>query len=180
MIPTLPLDMLLSLGLGMAFSLAQGDKEKDRSSVFVSAYFLVGLAFHLVMAFGVALVCYVLHPDWMWMYYTSHTAVPVALVVYIFSGYFAMYLLGFLLVPELRKVRRELPWAVFMALLLFIFIFIGLNFHRLWYVGEYSVYVADNAKAITGTSLLPILGISMPVAIGGLVIVILLLRRVFG
>lgn len=179
MILTFPLDMLLSLGLGMAFSIAQGDREKEKKNVFTCVYFLVGLAFHVAVAVGVALLCYLLHPDWMFMYLTRHDVVPVSIVVYIFCGYLGMYVLGFLLVPQLRKLRNDAPWIALFAVLAFVLLFIGLTFHRLSYVGDFASYAAGGARVITGTSLLPVLGISMPLAVGGLAAVLLLLRRYF-
>lgn len=171
-VKTLPLDMLLSQGLGMAFSLAQGEKEQEKSSVFATEYFRVGLLFHLVVAFGVALLCYILHPDWMLMYYGDHRKIPRAIIAYIFSGYFAMYTLGFFTVPHLRRIKRELPWAAFFSLLAFIFAFIGLSFHRLWNVGTYHEYHDGTAAPVTRTSLFPVLGLSMPGAVGGLALVL--------
>lgn len=178
MIQTLPLDMLLSLGLGMAFSLAQGDREKNKG-VLRSTYFLVGLAVHFVLAFGVALICYILFPDWMFMYFTDHSIVPVAIVVYIFVGYFAMYILGFLIVRVMRQVRKELAWGTFFAVLAFTFVFIGLTFHRLWYADDFMTYMMGNPQAITSTALLPILAIAIPLAIAGVVVTVLGLKSRF-
>ena len=169
--------MLLSLGVGMAFSLAQGDRENEKPNVFVTAYFLVGLAFELVMAFLIALICYIMEPDWMLMYFTPRDTVPNALVVYIFCGYFAMYLLGFLLVPAMRRVSERLAWAAFAADLALIAVFIGFTFHRLWYVGDFASYNMDNAKAIYQTPVFWLLLIAMPVAVAMLLLLVALLRR---
>ena len=163
----------------MAFSLAQGEKETENGSVFTSVYFLAGLAFHFVLAFGVALACFLLQPAWMFMYFTDPRIVPTAIVVYIFAGYFAMYVLGFLSVRAMREVDRRLPWGAFFSVLALIFCFIGLTFHRLWYVGDFPAYVTGVAKALPGTSLFWILLVAMPLAVVGLVAVVLALRRRF-
>lgn len=178
-IETLPLDILLSLGLGMTFSMAQDEKEKDKGSVFSSTYFLVGLVFHFVVAFGVALACYIMYPDWMMMYFGDRRKVPKAIIGYIFTGYFAMYVLGFLVVPPLKKLHRGLPLASFISLMAFIFFFIGITFSRLWHVGDFEEYHRGEAPPITETPLFSVLGLSMPGAVGGLVAVLLALRRRF-
>lgn len=180
--------MLLSLGLGMAFALARGDREKNKP-VLKSTYFLVGLAFHFVVAFGVALLCYILQPDWMWMYFTSHEAVPVAIVVYVFSGYFLMYALGFLLLKAIRQLSGSAAWVAFLCDLTLIAVFISLTFHRLWYVGTTFAYKMESGievspsmgvvKAITGTVLFPVLLVAMPLAVIGLLAALWLLRRHF-
>jgi len=178
-VKTFPLDFLLSLGLGMMFSMAQDEKEKEKTSVFRSVYFRVGLAYHFVVAFGVALACYILYPDWMLMYYADSKKVPRAIIAYIFTGYFAMYTLGFLVVPALRKRREKLPRRSFISLVALIFAFIWLAFHRLWHVGDYDGYYRGDTHPITRTELFPVLGISMPAAAGALVTVLHLLRRRF-
>ncbi|MFH1148890.1 MAG: hypothetical protein V1748_00285 [Actinomycetota bacterium] len=185
---TLPLDMLLSLGLGMAFALAQGDREKNKPAL-KSTYFLVGLAFHFVVAFGVALLCYILEPDWMWMYFTSHEQVPTAIVVYVFAGYFLMYALGFLLVRAVRELSGTAAWAVFGCELALIAVFIGTTWHRLWYVGSIVEYFGTGpdilvgsvraARPITDTSLFWVLLVAMPLAVIGLIAALWLLRRHF-
>lgn len=185
---TLPLDMLLSLGLGMAFALAQGDREKNKPAL-KSTYFLVGLAFHFVVAFGVALLCYILEPDWMWMYFTSHEMVPAAIVVYIFCGYFLMYALGFLLVKAVRELNGTASWVVFGCDLALIAIFIGTTWHRLWYVGSIVEYFGNGpdilvgsmraARPITDTPLFWVLLVAMPLAVVGLLAVLWLLWKHF-
>lgn len=174
---TLPLDMMLSQGLGMAFSLARGEKEEGERTLFASRYFTVGLTFHAVVAFGVALACYLLYPDWMMMYFADSREVPKGVVTYIFSGYFAMYTLGFLMVPPMRRVKKELPWVVFAGLLGLVFGFIFLTFHRLWYVGSYQEYKDDEALPIHKTGLFPILLISMPAAVVGLIALVAKLNK---
>jgi len=169
--------MLLSLGLGMAFALAQGDRETEKGNVFTSVYFLVGLAFHFVLAFGVALLCFIMQPSWMFMYFTDPELVPVAIVVYIFVGYFAMYTFGFLATRAMRRVDRRLAWGSFLAAMALIFCFIGLTFHRLWYVGNFPAYIAGEAKALPGTPLFWVLLVAMPLAVVGLVAVVLLLQN---
>ncbi|MBU4173708.1 MAG: hypothetical protein KKB90_09940 [Actinobacteria bacterium] len=176
---TFPLDFMLSLGLGMMFSMAQDEKEKEKASVFRTTYFKVGLAYHFVVAFGVAFACYMLYPDWMLMYYADSRKVPRPIIAYIFSGYFAMYTLGFLVVPPLREKRRERPRRLFIYLMVLIFAFIWFSFHRLWHVGSYRGYYLGDTRPITRTSLFPVLGVSMPMAVGALIAVLHMLRGRF-
>jgi len=163
----------------MTFAMAQDEKGKEKASVFVNTYFRAGLVFHFVAGFGIALICYVLYPDWMLMYYADNKKVPPAMIGYIFSGYFAMYTLGFLLVPHLRERRERLPRDVFMSLMALIFAFIFVSFHRLWRVGEYDGYHRGDTRPITSTGLLPVLGVAMPASVGALVAVLRLLGKRF-
>jgi hypothetical protein len=167
--------MLLSQGIGMAFSLAQGEREIEKN-VFSSVYFRVGLVFHLVVAVGVAFLCYRMEPDWMLMYLSSKKHLPKAMVAYIFSGYVAMYVLGFLAVPQMRKYGRRAPWVAFGSLITLIFGFIGITFDRLWHVGDLEEYEAGTARSITETALFPVLAAAMPSAVGGLGATLLALR----
>lgn len=176
MVKTFPLDMMLSQGLGMAFSLARGEKEKERN-ILASVFFRAGLLFELTVAVGVAYVCYRMYPDWMLMYFADHEKVPKGIIAYIFSGYLAMYTFGFLVVNPLSRTRKSLPWGVFAALMAAILAFIGLTFRRLWYVGSYREYHRGNARPVTDTPLFYVLGGAMPAAVGGL---ILALRKLGG
>lgn len=162
----------------MAFSLAQGDRENEKNP-FSSVYFRVGLAFHLVVSVGVAFLCYRIEPDWMLMYLSSKKRLPKAMVTYIFSGYVAMYVLGFLAVPQMRKFGRRTPWAALGTLIAFVFAFIGLTFNRLWHVGDLAEYEAGTARSITETALFPVLAVAMPSAVGGLAATLLALRSRF-
>lgn len=178
--------MLLSLGVGIAFALAQGDHETEKP-FYRSAFFLVGLAFHFVFAFGVALLCFVLEPDWMWMYFTYRPIAPNALAAYVFCGYFAMYLLGYLLTRAVRESAGVRPAAVLLGIdIAAIAVFIGVTFHRLWYVGSNGEYFGMDVmrtlrpiRTMPHTGLFWVLLVAMPLAIGGLAVTLLLLRRHF-
>ncbi len=169
--------MLLSLGIGMSFSLARGERETEEETVFADAFFLAGLGFHALVAFGVAFLCYLLYPDWMLMYLADRRKIPRWLIFCIFTAYFVMYVFGYLLVFPLRKKRSFLPVSVFIFILASIFALIFASFDRLWHVGTYEEYHRGEAMPMNKTKLFPLLSAAMPAAVAALIVLIKVLRR---
>jgi len=175
-IETFPLDMLLSLGIGMAVCLSR-PRDFESESKFEDLFFLAGLAFHLVFAFGIELLCYLIEPDWMLMYLTDGRLFPAPFAAFLFSLYFAMFTLGYFAGCEIERYGKKVLWVSFSCLIALIAVFIFLTFHRLWYVGSFDEYTLGLAKPITETSLFYILIVSIPVVIGGLILTLFFLRK---
>lgn len=114
MIPTFIIDepFLVFLGLLASWFIPRA----WGGSVFKTRAFLAGawivLGFMAGAAYG-----YVVAPDWMFMYLVPAAKVPFWIVVYIFIFYFLLYIAGFLLGHELRKIHGGLFAC---ALLLFL------------------------------------------------------------
>jgi len=111
---TVPLDLGLTTGVGMVFSLAAEEKlqEMDKESVLKSKPFRMGMIFNTVVGVGIAAWCYKLAPDWMLMYYADHRKLPRPVQVGIFGLYHLTYTFGFLftegLSPGCSASRRPI------------------------------------------------------------------------
>ncbi len=114
MIPTFIIDepFLVFLGLLAGFFVPGGWTE----SVFKTRAFLAGTWISLCFM-GLAAYGYFVAPDWMFMYLIPAKQVPEWMVVYLFIFYFLLYVAGFVLNRELRKLSPVLPW---LALVLFL------------------------------------------------------------
>lgn len=115
MIPTFIIDEPFLIFLGL---LASAFLPKSwPGSVFQTRAFLAGnwlaLGFMALAAYG-----YFIAPDWMFMYLLPAARVPVWIVFYIFIFYYLLFVAGFLLGSELRKINRGLLWGA-LALALF-------------------------------------------------------------
>lgn len=122
-----------------------------------------------MLGVGIAVLCYLINPSWMWMYWVNPDAIPWwHMAGIIFLGYPAWYTLGYLIGGELEKVALGL--RAFLILLATIILSIAITIHRLWAVSTYADYHAGISKpllsmkplsvtllAVTMTLLLPVM-----------------------
>ena len=131
---TVPLDLGLTAGMGMAFSLAARERWEEKSLLGSKPY-RVGMAFNAVAGVGVAAWCYRLAPDWMLMYYADHAEIPAAVQVGMFGLYPLSFTLGFLITPQPSRFRPSLEKKVFAGVLASEAGYILLSLKRLLRVG---------------------------------------------
>lgn len=104
---------LVFLGLLAGFFVPAGWQR----SLFCSRAFLAG-SFLSLGFMALALIGYLKAPDWMFMYFIPASQVPLWIVIYLFIFYYLLFLAGFFLNRELRKMNPALPWcaaALFLA-----------------------------------------------------------------
>jgi hypothetical protein len=118
-IPTFLIDepALVFIGLFAGYFIPKG----WQGSLFKTRAFLAGtvvtLGFMAIAAYG-----YAKAPDWMFMYFLPAGKVPFWMVVYLFIIYYVLYLAGFFLSFELRKIH---PALALLALLVSIAASVG-------------------------------------------------------
>lgn len=167
---TVPLDLGLTTGVGMVFSMAAEEKlqEMDKESVLMSKPFRMGMIFNTVVGVGIAAWCYKLAPDWMLMYYADHRKLPKPVQVGMFGLYHLTYTFGFLLAHQLSKIQKGLDRRAFAAVLAYEITYIMLSMPRLLKVGTTQEFEEGRAVSIFGTPLARILGPGIPLAIPAL------------
>lgn len=148
MIKTIQLDMFVLFGMGLLFSIAAHKGGRPEGSVFRTRHFKLSLAFAVLVGGGIALACYIIEPDWMWMYWVNYREVPLAVVVYAFCGYPAMFVLGYLLAPELGKLRPGFDWHVYYLVNVVIIAICIIFIHRIWHVGTIEQYASGDAPGM--------------------------------
>lgn len=124
------------------FSIAAHKGGVPEMSVFRTRHFQISFAYLVIFAIGVALVCYIIEPDWMWMYFLDYRKIPTAVVVYAFCFYPLLFCLGYLAAPELEKIRPRLANRVYQGINVVIVVVIIAFIHRLWHVGTFEQYAA--------------------------------------
>lgn len=108
MIPTFIIDepFLVFLGIVAGFFVPAN----WQGSLFRTRAFLAG-SFLSLGFMALALVGYLKAPDWMFMYFIPASKVPLWIVVYLFIFYYLLFLAGFFLHRELKKLNSILPWV---------------------------------------------------------------------
>lgn len=167
---TVPLDLGLTTGIGMVFSMAAEEKlaELDKESLLKSKPFRMGMAFNTVVGVGIAAWCYRLAPDWMLMYYADHRRFPRAVQVGMFGLYPLTYTLGFLLAPQLARAKKGRDRKAFAGVIAYELSYILLSLRRLLNVGTMQEFEEGEARSIFKTSLAPILILGIPLAVPAL------------
>jgi hypothetical protein len=167
---TVPLDLGLTTGVGMAFSMAAEEllQEMDKESMLKSKPFRVGMIFNTIVGVGIAAWCYKLAPDWMLMYYADHRRLPKSVQVGMFGLYQLTYTFGFLLAPQLSRMKKDLDKKAFAGVLAYEVAYILLSMKRLLNVGTTQEFEEGNAQSIFNTPLARILGPGIPFAIPAL------------
>lgn len=110
MVATVFFDWALSFGVGLLFGIfGRPELEASRSRLATRA-FALGFAFETIAVLPVALAVYILAPEWMWMYWVDPARLDVGVEVVAFAMYYVSFVAGFLLAPELERVRPRLAW----------------------------------------------------------------------
>jgi hypothetical protein len=147
-IETIPLDILATFAIGLLFSIAAHKGGTPAKPLLRTPQFWQAFAYLMVVGVGLGLVLYLIEPDWMWMYWVDYRNVPVAFIVYVFCFYPLMFCLGYLLVPELDKIRPGLASYLYVILNVLMVVLVIIMIHRLWHVGTIEEYKSGEAQAM--------------------------------
>ena len=149
--------MIVTLGIGLLFSLAAHKGVRGGESVFHTRHFRLAFAYLVVVGMSVAVICYLIEPDWMWMYWVDYRKLSLAVVACAFCFYPVMFCLGYLMVPELEKLRPGLAWQVYYGVNVAAMVVILVLIHRLWHVGTIEQYANGQAPGLVSLQPLRIL-----------------------
>ncbi|MGH2740161.1 MAG: hypothetical protein ACRDH6_06740 [Actinomycetota bacterium] len=151
MVETVFFDWALSFGVGLLFGIF-GRPEFDRArSRLTTRAFALGFAFETVAVLPIALSVYVLAPDWMWMYWVDSARLSVGVEVFAFAMYYVSFVAGFLLAPELERLRARLAWIVWGMGSIGLLTAVVLTKDRLLALGTVSEFEAGTTASFTGS-----------------------------
>ncbi len=134
--------------IGMLFGYFNARQIAATGSLFFNRYYLFALLFQTLFCMPLAIYCYLVFPDWCWMYVIKAERVPRMWVVLAFLGYYAVMTLGFGLSAWKERTtygagRRLLDLSLVACAILF-FIF----YRRLLFVGTFEEFHAGTAPFI--------------------------------
>lgn len=172
MVATIFLDWLLSLGVGLLFGrVGLSSLEKGRSRLASRAFRAAALTQASLMIVSIAL--YALSAEWMWMYWADPALLPLGIEVMAFAMYAVAFLAGFLLAPELERLRAGAAWVALGAVAAGTLALEVLAWDELTHLGTLAEFASGRAEPLGG----PFLGV---LAVGGPAVIVLaavLVRR---
>ncbi len=126
---TIPADLIITFILGLIFSISLFPQLKRCGRVFLNRYFFSSLAFLTIFCMPIAIYCYVLFPDWCWMYWVDSEKVPFYLVFIAFGFYYLSFSTGFFVGFYFQEKRMGLK-VLGLSLIIFI-LFLIINFKHI-------------------------------------------------
>jgi hypothetical protein len=158
MIFTIIVDPLYTFIIGTFFGLKLKPQHKPYLK---TKHFLYAFITNTIFGVLIPIFCYILHADWMWMYFVDSKVVPWWLTTYIFFLYYIPFICGFLLAPELGKMAM----FVFILAIIFELFLIALLFDRYYYVGTLHQFKMQEAIPLPQTPIGIILTCSLIIGI---------------
>lgn len=137
--------------------------------VFRNGWFYACLAYGTVFGYGTAALCYILAPDWMWMYWMDARNVSAVVLADMSLVYILSLYAGLLSAVVMAKESRML-WTTFGGGCVGIVLIGIVWFPRVLYVGTRAEFEAGTAPPIIGLSplhihpLIPSMGIGVAIA----------------
>lgn len=151
---TIPADHLFMVVVGLLFSWSCAVQIERSRSVFLNRYFLGALAFQTLFCMPLAVYCYVVFPDWCWMYWIDSRTVPAALVIAAFADYYVWMTAGFALGFYAERRETGLGWKVLRTAFLVLLAFCALTYRRLFFVGSLAEFSSGAIPSLLGRPLL--------------------------
>lgn len=136
MITTIPADLIILLSLGMTFALGTFRNFNPGGSILVNRYFMAGLLFNTLFCMPIAIYCYVVFPDWCWMYWLDASDAPTWLVWSAFACYYVSFTIGFAAAVQAERKRKGLGARVLSITALVFLLFIIVYVRRALFVGS--------------------------------------------
>jgi FtsH-binding integral membrane protein len=170
-VETIFLDWLLSLGTGLLFGLVGARTLPPGGSRLRSRAFVLGVLTQLILT-SVSIALYVLSDDWMWMYWVDPARLPLGIEILAFAMYGVAFLAGFLLAPELERLRKGATWWALGATAVAITGMELFAWDRLTKLGSFGEFASGAAGGLEGTFLV-VLAVGLP----GVVLVLAAMLR---
>lgn len=157
MVETIFLDWMLSLGVGLLFGRIGEHSHAPGASRLSSAGFRAGVLAQVALM-AVSVTLYAVSDDWMWMYWVDPAALPFGIVLMAFAMYAVAFLAGFLLAPELDRLRAGSSWVAIGLTAVAITVLEVTTWDRLTSLGTPAEFAAGTAGGLRG-GFLAVLGI---------------------
>jgi len=145
---TIPADYLFMLVLGLLFSWTTSTQIEKSRSLFWNRYFLGALVFQTFFCMPLAIYCYVVFPDWCWMYWVDSRSVPFPMVIAAFAGYYVWMGVGFTLGYRAESRTRGMGGKLLGGAILLLMIFCVLTWKRLFFVGSLKAFLTGNIPSL--------------------------------
>ncbi|MEX2457547.1 MAG: hypothetical protein WD770_01020 [Actinomycetota bacterium] len=165
MVATIFLDWMLSLGVGLLFGRIGEHSHAPGAARLSSAGFRAGALAQLALM-AVSVTLYAVSDDWMWMYWVDPAALPFGIVFMAFAMYAVAFLAGYLLAPELDRLRAGSSWVAIGLTAVAITVLEVTTWDRLTSLGTLSEFLAGRAGGLRG-------GFLAVLAVGGGVVIVL-------
>ncbi len=147
---TIPLDAVLTTTLGTAFYTAAKKHIEPDTPLLTTPYYKWGMVYNIVVGMGIAIIAYLLNPDWMWMYWVDTSRLSFGFTAYVFLMYPTMFTMGFLMADQVEKIKKRGSFFLLIALNTVLFLFILLTLGRIWKVGTISQWDAGTTVPMIG------------------------------
>ena len=170
MITTIPADLIILFIVGMIFSLGTLRNINSTRTVLANKYFLAALLYNTLFCLPIGVYCYVVFPDWCWMYWLDSRDAALGLVITAFVGYYISFTCGFAGAILFERRRRLLGVRVLLAAAAVLLIFAVINYKRLFFVGSLEQFQAGALPVIFRRRLLAVIVFAgMPLALAALI-----------
>jgi fucose permease len=176
-IKTIFYDINSAFSTGMLFGLMAVRRGEIDIAPHKRLHFKVGALFWLIFGVGAGISGYIEAPDWMLMYFSDPKYLPAGMLVYIFSFYVTIFILGLFVGHWLESIKKGLGVYVFVAAVIYYLGTIALTFNRVWFVGTFEEFHAGKATPINETDIYYALWFALPLALACLIGVLIWLGR---
>jgi len=122
--------------VGLIFGWGTSRQVQASGSLFFNRYYLSALGFQSVFCMPLSIYCYLVYPDWCWMYWLDADQVPRLWVVLAFLGYYAAMTIGFGVSARAEQMRRGLGRKIPDISIAIFPVFMVIFFRRLFFVGS--------------------------------------------
>jgi len=121
---------------GLVFGFFNSRQVAAKASIFFNRYYLAAFLFQTLFCMPLAIYCYVVFPDWCWMYWVDAHQVPLVWVILAFLGYYLAMSMGFGLAAFAEKLKPGLGRMILRICLAAFLVFLIVFFKRLFFVGS--------------------------------------------
>lgn len=146
MITTIPADYIMTFIIGSLFSVSTFENIIRGKKLFLNRYFLTLIIFLTIFCMPIAILCYLLYPDWCWMYWVDSKNLPFSVVFIAFLLYYFFASLGYYLGFVVEKRNRGNGLRLVSLSLLIFLIFCCVNFRNLFFIGDIGGFKKGSAK----------------------------------
>lgn len=130
--------------LGLILGWATSRQVKSSGSLFFNRYYLLALAFQTVFCMPLLIYCYVVYPDWCWMYWLKADQVQMTWVILAFFGYYVTMTIGFGISAKAEQVRIDLGRRITDVSMGLFLVFMLIFHYRLFWVGSVEQFKAHS------------------------------------
>ncbi|MHA1438415.1 MAG: DUF362 domain-containing protein [Promethearchaeota archaeon] len=142
-------DYCFMFQIGLLFSIMTYDQLNRSKSIFQNKYFIIAVIYITLFCIPLSILCYIIYPDWCWMYWIDSSSIPIWAPVLAFFLYYIFFIIGFWIGFLAEKKRRGRALTILFISLIYLIIFNNITYDRLFYVGTIEQYNSGNIPKIS-------------------------------